>query len=245
MLAGNTWRRRDVEPARCAPHAPSARQMTRLTSCPLCRFRQLMDRASAFPAPVPAACACAGWRAMPPPRVPVALRAFPEPGERRQGAGKASVCCPWGIGMSAWHGRQPRIGPQGVPELGGREAGLRRPWREGYIVRPVFGRRRCCSSVVEHPLGKGEVESSIPSSSTSKSPDFPYCNSIRVVRGCSHRPPPGCGTAVRRSACPRRSPETSSDSVLAAAATACASATLASDHCDGETFMPPNFALQA
>ncbi len=27
--------------------------------------------------------------------------------------------------------------------------------------------RRCCSSVVEHSLGKGEVESSIPSSSTS------------------------------------------------------------------------------
>jgi hypothetical protein len=26
--------------------------------------------------------------------------------------------------------------------------------------------RRCCSSVVEHSLGKGEVESSIPSSST-------------------------------------------------------------------------------
>jgi hypothetical protein len=27
------------------------------------------------------------------------------------------------------------------------------------------GLRRCCSSVVEHSLGKGEVESSIPSSS--------------------------------------------------------------------------------
>jgi hypothetical protein len=40
----------------------------------------------------------------------------------------------------------------------------RRPRKLGRR-RPVA--RRCCSSVVEHSLGKGEVESSIPSSSTS------------------------------------------------------------------------------
>ena len=33
--------------------------------------------------------------------------------------------------------------------------------------RPRLTPRRCRSSVVEHPLGKGEVESSIPSGSTS------------------------------------------------------------------------------
>ena len=37
--------------------------------------------------------------------------------------------------------------------------------RRGYMP-PLARLRRCCSSVVEHPLGKGEVVSSILTSST-------------------------------------------------------------------------------
>ena len=39
-----------------------------------------------------------------------------------------------------------------------------------HALWPSFGRRRCCSSVVEHSLGKGEVDSSILSGSTSYLP---------------------------------------------------------------------------
>jgi hypothetical protein len=46
-------------------------------------------------------------------------------------------------------------------------------WRGGEpLERRLSGIRRCCSSVVEHSLGKGEVESSIPSSSTMILLDF-------------------------------------------------------------------------
>ena len=41
-----------------------------------------------------------------------------------------------------------------------------RPHRPASKQAPASATRRCCSSVVEHSLGKGEVESSIPSSST-------------------------------------------------------------------------------
>ena len=44
--------------------------------------------------------------------------------------------------------------------------------RQGATMNASGRFRRCCSSVVEHSLGKGEVESSIPSSSTSVFWDF-------------------------------------------------------------------------
>jgi hypothetical protein len=53
--------------------------------------------------------------------------------------------------------------------FGGREW-LNRPPPYGIPPpAPTFGRRRCRSSVVEHPLGKGEVHSSILCGSTSPS----------------------------------------------------------------------------
>jgi hypothetical protein len=50
--------------------------------------------------------------------------------------------------------------------LGGRDLTGLRPGAGHARESGRLLNRRCCSSVVEHSLGKGEVESSIPSSST-------------------------------------------------------------------------------
>ena len=103
----------------------------------------------------PDPCACASFYAGRPLRAP-ADRPWPAPWHWPRPAWpvRASpACCNYPASCSA---------ETAAPAM--RQARLAPARSQG--VYPPAG-RRCCSSVVEHPLGKGEVDSSILSSSTS------------------------------------------------------------------------------
>ena len=134
------------------------------------------------PVASPDPCACEDWHARLPPH------AASDPAGRCCPAWSLACVaaetirktgCPWGKDRS-WRGavkrsERDRWLERNVVQAradrfrrGLAQCGLRPGGNHGYTARPADV-RRCCSSVVEHSLGKGEVESSIPSSSTTPS----------------------------------------------------------------------------
>ncbi len=87
--------------------------------------------------------------------------------ERRRASGPEAASCRRKLVVKPVDLRPPLVYAAGV------RAGLGR-------AAPV----RCCSSVVEHSLGKGEVESSILSNSTSLSLPAPF-QTVRLLRNCA------------------------------------------------------------